>query len=316
MARPARAGSEDAGGDRAVAGGVARTAHAGRGVEEDGDGRKADGPGGRASQPRRRAGSVPSVSTTVVRRRPRRAATTCSSSEKASAEASRSCSPLPTTPRSASEETTPRRGIARRPTSTCPTRRRRRGRRAPGREGDTADGPPGRRSVRAAARGPAEGRPDRAAVGLLDDAPLVGERADDAQPASAGPPRGRRCWARAVGPPPSETSTWPPDRSPRRSSTSPRSSSASSSPTPSATRARWPTERSGCTGRSRTTSSRSRSPTVEAPPLLDPAAHHVGPGGRGLRIVRSLAHEWGVIEDPNGRTVWASLGGPSRRRSH
>ncbi len=41
-----------------------------------------------------------------------------------------------------------------------------------------------------------------------------------------------------------------------------------------------------------------------------------GPGGRGLRIVRSLAHEWGVIEDPNGRTVWASLGGPSRRRSH
>lgn len=41
-----------------------------------------------------------------------------------------------------------------------------------------------------------------------------------------------------------------------------------------------------------------------------------GPNGRGLRIVRSLAHEWGVIEDPNGRTVWASLGGPSRRRSH
>lgn len=41
-----------------------------------------------------------------------------------------------------------------------------------------------------------------------------------------------------------------------------------------------------------------------------------GPGGRGLRIVRSLAHEWGVLEDPNGRTVWASVGGPSRRRSH
>lgn len=40
------------------------------------------------------------------------------------------------------------------------------------------------------------------------------------------------------------------------------------------------------------------------------------PGGRGLRIVRSLAHEWGVVEEPNGRTVWASLGGPSRRRSH
>lgn len=37
-------------------------------------------------------------------------------------------------------------------------------------------------------------------------------------------------------------------------------------------------------------------------------------GGRGLRIVRSLAHEWGVQDDRNGRTVWAALGGPSRRR--
>lgn len=41
-----------------------------------------------------------------------------------------------------------------------------------------------------------------------------------------------------------------------------------------------------------------------------------GPNGRGLRIVRSLAHEWGVIAETNGHTVWASLGGPSRRRSH
>jgi anti-sigma regulatory factor (Ser/Thr protein kinase) len=39
------------------------------------------------------------------------------------------------------------------------------------------------------------------------------------------------------------------------------------------------------------------------------------PSGRGLRIVRSLAHEWGVAEDRYGNTVWASLGGPSRRRS-
>jgi len=37
--------------------------------------------------------------------------------------------------------------------------------------------------------------------------------------------------------------------------------------------------------------------------------------GRGLRIVRGLAHEWGVHEDHGGRTVWVSLGGPSRRRS-
>lgn len=39
-----------------------------------------------------------------------------------------------------------------------------------------------------------------------------------------------------------------------------------------------------------------------------------GPNGRGLRIVRSLAHEWGVIVEGGGHTVWASLGGPSRRR--
>jgi len=37
--------------------------------------------------------------------------------------------------------------------------------------------------------------------------------------------------------------------------------------------------------------------------------------GRGLRIVRALAHEWGVVEDEEGRrTVWAALGGPTRRR--
>lgn len=37
--------------------------------------------------------------------------------------------------------------------------------------------------------------------------------------------------------------------------------------------------------------------------------------GRGLRIVRALANEWGVFEDSDGRrTVWACLGGPSRRR--
>jgi serine/threonine-protein kinase RsbW len=38
--------------------------------------------------------------------------------------------------------------------------------------------------------------------------------------------------------------------------------------------------------------------------------------GRGLRIVRSLAHEWGVITSAPGHTVWASVGGPSRRRAN
>ena len=58
-----------------------------------------------ASQPARRTGSRPRVSTTVQSPRPTRAATTCSRSANASAEASRSWSPLPTTPRSASDET-------------------------------------------------------------------------------------------------------------------------------------------------------------------------------------------------------------------
>ncbi|MGL5927770.1 MAG: ATP-binding protein [Dermatophilaceae bacterium] len=38
--------------------------------------------------------------------------------------------------------------------------------------------------------------------------------------------------------------------------------------------------------------------------------------GRGLRIVRSMAHEWGVTEDRTGNVVWATLGGPSRRRAN
>lgn len=47
-------------------------------------------------------------------------------------------------------------------------------------------------------------------------------------------------------------------------------------------------------------------------PLRPPA---YATGGRGLRIVRSLAHEWGVTEDDEGRrTVWAAVGGPTRRR--
>lgn len=49
-------------------------------------------------------------------------------------------------------------------------------------------------------------------------------------------------------------------------------------------------------------------------PAPKPKAEWVS-SGRGLRIVRSLAHEWGVSDERGGRTVWASLGGPSRRRA-
>jgi serine/threonine-protein kinase RsbW len=52
-------------------------------------------------------------------------------------------------------------------------------------------------------------------------------------------------------------------------------------------------------------------PVPKRPPAL-------AGSGRGLRIVRSLAHEWGVLDvAPHrpGQTVWASVGGPSRRRA-
>jgi len=52
-------------------------------------------------------------------------------------------------------------------------------------------------------------------------------------------------------------------------------------------------------------------PTIPRPAPRSPMAAQ----GRGLRIVRGFAHEWGVHEDRVGRTVWVSLGGPSRRRS-
>jgi len=38
-------------------------------------------------------------------------------------------------------------------------------------------------------------------------------------------------------------------------------------------------------------------------------------GGRGLRIVGRLAHDWGVREDPGGTTVWVSMGDPPRHHS-
>ena len=104
-----------------------------------------------------------------------------------------------------------RRDSERRPTSTCRPPRRRRARRAPGPAGGhgrRAWWPTRiRRSVRATARRTAERGPDGAAVGVLDDAPLVGERAHDAQPAPTGPPRRGRRRTGHGGPPPSETST-------------------------------------------------------------------------------------------------------------
>lgn len=48
-----------------------------------------------------------------------------------------------------------------------------------------------------------------------------------------------------------------------------------------------------------------------------PAARAVwATSGRGLRIVRSIAHEWGVTEGDRQVNVWAALGGPSRRRAN
>lgn len=48
------------------------------------------------------------------------------------------------------------------------------------------------------------------------------------------------------------------------------------------------------------------------PKPVQPSVYAVS--GRGLRIVRSLAHEWGVLDEDRGLTVWVCLGGPSRRR--
>lgn len=52
------------------------------------------------------------------------------------------------------------------------------------------------------------------------------------------------------------------------------------------------------------------------PTTPHPAPRSVwSPSGRGLRIVGSLAHDWGVREDPDGSTVWASMGVPSNGHS-
>ena len=55
----------------------------------------------------------------------------------------------------------------------------------------------------------------------------------------------------------------------------------------------------------------------QAPDVRPRRTSVVATRGRGLRIVRALAHEWGVlVEDGDGNTtVWAAIGGPSRRRA-
>ena len=50
-------------------------------------------------------------------------------------------------------------------------------------------------------------------------------------------------------------------------------------------------------------------PTTPAPAPPSPWSAN----GRGLRIVRSLALEWGVKNDADSCTVWVSLGEPSLR---
>ena len=50
-------------------------------------------------------------------------------------------------------------------------------------------------------------------------------------------------------------------------------------------------------------------PTTPTPAPTSPWSAN----GRGLRIVRSLAHEWGVEDEVGSCTVWVSLGGPSLR---
>ena len=98
---------------------------------------------------------------------------------------------------------------------------------------------------------------------------------------------------------------------PRRSSTRPRSWSASCWATPSGTpraladgtvRVHWQVkggvvEMDVTDGGGRTT-----------PKPVHPGTYATS--GRGLRIVRSLAHEWGVLDEDRGRTVWVCLGGP------
>jgi anti-sigma regulatory factor (Ser/Thr protein kinase) len=50
-------------------------------------------------------------------------------------------------------------------------------------------------------------------------------------------------------------------------------------------------------------------PTTPRPARASPWSAN----GRGLRIVRSLAHAWGVKDEVGSCTVWVSLGGPSPR---
>jgi anti-sigma regulatory factor (Ser/Thr protein kinase) len=44
------------------------------------------------------------------------------------------------------------------------------------------------------------------------------------------------------------------------------------------------------------------------PKLLSPTIRE--PSGRGLRIIDSMSHRWGIIRDANGKTVWFTLATP------
>ena len=130
--RPRRAGRRAPGRDRAVAGGVARTAHGGRCR------RRRPRPAARRRGRRQPAAARPRRGRGCRRRgqpapQPGRD-DLCRAGANASSVASRSCRPLPTTPRRSSDETISGRAVAlHAPRSTCPRPTRRPARRAPGR---------------------------------------------------------------------------------------------------------------------------------------------------------------------------------------
>ncbi len=52
-----------------------------------------------------------------------------------------------------------------------------------------------------------------------------------------------------------------------------------------------------------------RDASTDDPRLLSPTLRQ--PSGRGLRIVDSMSHRWGITRDSTGKTVWFTLVTPS-----